>query len=374
MRLVLTGNHAAAYAVKLARVNVVAAYPITPQTSVIEKISEFVEKGELNARLIRVESEHSAMAAVIGAAFAGARAYTATSAQGLLYMYEMVWWAAGARLPIVMGLVTRGIAPPWSIWTDHADFMSIRDSGWAMLFAASAQEVLDLTIIAFKLAEELMLPVAVGWDAFIVSHTAEPVHVPEQDAVDRFLGEPKRAPAAVDFDDPKSIGALAFPKDYPLFRENIHETLRGASLKLRRLEEEYSKVVGRKSLGLIEEIMCDDAEVVIVAMGAAAGEAVEVARALRREGVRVGVARVRSVRPFPEEDLARIAEKAGALVVLDRSYSLGIGGVIALETRAVLHRRGVTVPVKEVVAGLGGQEIPLEVLRRTVLNVVREGG
>jgi len=368
MRLVLTGNHAAAYAVKLARVDVVAAYPITPQTTVIEKISEFVEKGELKAKLLRVESEHSAMAAVIGAAFAGARAYTATSAQGLLYMYEMVWWAAGARLPIVMGLVTRAIAPPWSIWTDHSDFMSMRDSGWVMLFASSAQEVLDLTILAFKLAGEVMLPVAVGWDAFVVSHTAEPVELPDQGTVDAVLGEKPRSPSAVDFENPGAMGALAFPRDYPVFREDIHSSLLTAESVFKEVESRYAELVGRAPIGPVETFACDDADVILVVMGAAAGDAMEAVEKLRKRGVRAGVARLRMLRPFPAGELAKIASDAKALVVFDRSYSMGAGGVLAMETRAALHRHGIMVPVHEVVGGLGGADVTPEYFQNVLLK------
>ena len=372
MKLLLTGNYAAAYGVKLSRVEVVSAYPITPQTSVIEKISEFIEKGELKARFIRVESEHSAMAAIIGAAFAGARAYTATSAQGLLYMYEMVWWAAGARLPIVMGLVTRGIAPPWSIWTDHSDFMSIRDSGWVLLFASSAQEVLDFTIMAFKLAEEVMLPVAVGWDAFIVSHTAEPVEIPKEERVVAFLGEKKRSPSSVDFENPGALGALAFPRDYPVFRENIHAALLEAGVKFREVEEAYSKIARYTPLGPLEEIHCDDADVILVLMGASVGDAVEASRRLREKGVKLGIARIRVLRPFPKEEIARLLSKANLAIVFDRSYSFGAGGVLALETRAALHEKGVKTPVVGVVGGLGGADLPPQYFEEITLKALKE--
>ena len=368
MREFLTGNYAAAYGVKLSRVEVVSAYPITPQTSVIEKISEFVEKGELKAKLIRVESEHSAMAAVIGAAFSGARAYTATSAQGLLYMYEMIWWAAGSRLPVVAGIVTRAIAPPWSIWTDHSDFMTLRDAGWAMLFASSAQEVLDMTIQAFKLAEELMLPVAVGWDAFITSHTAEPVEVPTQEQVDYFLGEKKKSPAAVDFENPFAHGALAFPKDYPKFREDIHRTLKAAGEVYSNIERRYCEATGRERYGLVEEVFCEDADAVMFIMGAAAGDAIHAAGELRRKGFHVGVARIRSIRPFPRKEVEKIAIRASKIIVFDRSYSLGFGGVLATEVRSVLHEEGVDTPVISVTGGLGGSDLSPEYFEKIFLK------
>ncbi len=192
--------------------------------------------------------------------------------------------------------------------------------------------------------------------------------------MDEFLGEPVKAPAALDFEDPKAVGALAFPDDYARFRGAIHEALREASAKLRGIEQAYARLTGRASLGLVEEIMCDDAEVVMVAMGTVAGDALEAARLLRREGVRTGVARLRAIRPFPEEELARLARRAGALVVIDRSCSMGVGGVLVIEVRAALHRRGASVPVEEVVAGLGGQEIPLDVLCRAARAVVGRRG
>lgn len=300
MPTVLSGNHAAAYAVRFARPDVVSAYPITPQTQIIEKISEFIEAGDLDSRLIRVESEHSAMASVIGAASVGARAYTATSSQGLLYMYEVCWWAAGARLPVVMGVVTRAIAPPWSIWTDHSDVLTLRDSGWIILFAMDAQEIFDLTLQAFRLAEDggVMLPVAVGWDAFIASHTAEPVELPTQEDVDRFLPPKRPMPHALNVEDPFSLGNIAFPEDYMELRYAIWRSQERALGVFESIDEAYGDIFGRSYGGPLEEYRCSDAEAVLFLMGSWAGNAYEAADRLRREGYRVGVCRIRMVRPL----------------------------------------------------------------------------
>jgi len=356
-KTILSGNHAAAYAVKLSRPDVISAYPITPQTSVIEKLSEFVENGELNARFIRVESEHSAMSAVLGAASVGARVYTATSSQGLLYMYEVCWWAAGARLPIVMGIITRAIAPPWSIWTDHNDILTLRDSGWIIMFAQDVQEVFDLTVQAFKIAEETSLPVAVGWDAFVVSHTVEPLEILSQEHVDRFLPKKKIGGHMLNFDDPFSLGNLTYPDDYMEFRYDIWKTQREALDIISNIYEEYSEISGRAYGGLLEDNMCDDADIILFMMGAASGDAIEAARLLREKGLKVGVCRLRVIRPFPAEEIAKKSERVKMIGVFDRDVSMGYSGVLATDIKSALKEYDVDVPVAEYIGGLGGRDL-----------------
>ncbi len=360
-RMVLSGNYAAAYAVKAAKPHVVSAYPITPQTTVIEKISEFVEKGELDAKVIRVESEHSAMASVIGAAAVGARVYTATSSQGLLYMYEMCWWAAGARLPIVMGVVTRAIAPPWSIWTDHSDILTLRDSGWIIMFAASAQEVYDMTLQAYRIAEEqcVSLPVAVAWDAFVVSHTYEPVDILDDEEAKDFI-RPREEKSLIDFEDPGSLGNLTYPDTYQEMRYDISRAMDNALSIIRDIDEEFGKKFGRKYGGLVEKYLCGDADYIIFLVGAAGGDARVATNILRRQGVKVGICRIRSIKPFPYKEIIDVCSRAKAIAVLDRSSVFGGKGPLAVNIRAALHESGINIPVLEVVGGLGGRDISVE--------------
>lgn len=368
---VLTGNWAAAYGAKLARIDFVSAYPITPQTSVIEKLAEFIDKGELKAKMVRVESEHSAMAAVIGAAAVGARAFTATSAQGLFYMYEMVWWAAGARLPIVMGIVTRALAPPWSIWTDHADFLALRDSGWILLFARNAQEILDTIIQAYRIAEdeEVMLPVAVGWDAFIASHTAEPVDVPEQEIVDEYLPRKKAFSHMLDVDNPFSLGNLAFPDSYMEYRWLMDKAMNVARKVIIEADREFGEFFGRSYGGLIEKYRCEDADVVIVMMGASSGDGMDAVDVLRDRGYKIGLCRIRAIRPFPVRELREVVRTVDAVLVLDRAVSLGIGGTLGSEVKAALYPLKEKPLVFDFIAGLGGRDTDARLIERLALRV-----
>ncbi|RLE88353.1 MAG: pyruvate ferredoxin oxidoreductase [Thermoprotei archaeon] len=358
-RLVISGNEAVALGVKLSRVQVVAAYPITPQTAIVEKIAEYVEKGELRAEFIRVESEHSAMAACIGAAAGGARAFTATSSQGLLYMSEMVFWAGGARLPIVMAVVTRALAPPWSIWCDHNDALSQRDSGWVQLWAESVQEVLDMTIQAFRVAEdeEVLLPVMVCLDGFILSHAYEPADIPEQSAVDSFLPEKKPAPYWLDPSKPAAYCTIAAPDTYMEFRYEMYRAMKNAERVIKEVDEEWCRLTGRSYGGLVDCYRCDDAEVAILLCGAWAGDAKEAVDILRRKGVKAGVVRLRATRPFPTEDLRAVVEGMDALAVVDRSLSPGLPSILWSEVRAALYDSVKRVYVKGFIAGLGGRDV-----------------
>jgi len=270
----LTGNYAVAYAVKLARVNVVSAYPITPQTTIVEKLSEMIEKGELNAKMIRVESEHSALAAVYGAASAGARAFTATSSHGLLYMHEVVWWVAGSRIPLVMAVVTRAIGPPWNIHVDHQDVMDQRDTGWLIAVAQENQEVFDLTLQAFRISEDprVYLPMIVALDGFILSHTTAPVDVPEQELVDSWL-PPRRQPYVIAPETNVVMGNIAPDDEYFMMRYSIQEAMEAAKRVAEEVDLEYGKVFGRRYGGLIDCYKCNDADYLVVITGSWSGEA-----------------------------------------------------------------------------------------------------
>jgi len=361
-KLVLTSNYAAAYAAKLARAEIISAYPITPQTTVVEKLAEFIERGELKAKMIRVESEHSAMAACIGASATGARVFTATSSHGLLYMYEMLWWAAGARLPIVMGVVTRAIAPPWNIWTEHADILSPRDSGWLIFFAESAQEVLDMILQAYKVAEneQVLLPVMVGWDAFISSHTAEPVDVPSQEIVDEFLPPRKSAAFLLDVKDPVSHGNLVFPDFYMEFRYLMQRGMESARDIIRKVDEEFGKIFGRHYGGLIEKYRCDDAEYALITLGGSSGDAREAVDKLRENGVKIGLCRIRVIRPFPVQDVVECLSNKEGVIVVERDISMGLCGVLATEIASVLFMNGIQPKFASFIAGLGGREVSVE--------------
>jgi len=353
-RKVLIGNFAVAEAVKLARVQVVAAYPITPQTLIVERIAEMVERGELRARYIRVESEHSALAAVFGAALGGARAFTATSSHGLLYMYEVVWWAGYCKAPLVMALVTRTIGPPWNIHSDHHDILSVRDSGWIIGMAENVQEIFDMTLQAFKIAEDkrVLQPVMVGLDAFTLSHTAEPLNIPEQSDVDAWLPPREPLPFVMSPENPFSVGNIG-PNEYTMeLRWAVWRSLERAKQVIKEVDRDYAKKLGgREYGGLVERYRTEDAKYIAITWGAWSGDAKEAIDALRDEGIPIGLARIRFARPFPREDLEEIASGARAIVVVDRAVSMGMDGVFSMEVRNVVGKK---VPVKSVVAGIGG--------------------
>ncbi len=359
--LALVGNHAVAFAVKQAKPQVLAVFPITPQTTMLEKLAEYIAKGELKAELVKIESEHSAMAVIFGAALAGARVFTATASQGLLYMGEVIYWAGGARVPLVAAVATRAIAAPWSILDDHQDFVSKRDAIWVQLMAENVQEAYDLTLQAFRISEhpDLSLPVMMGFDGFILTHTMERVEVLTDEEVDSFL--PPRKFNLIDFNDPVAIGQVADSTEYIKYRYNAMKAMETAKGVIEEVAKEYSKISGRQVPGLVECFMCDDAEYAIIAMGAWSGDAKEAVKELRKEGLKVGVIRIRSFRPFPKEELRKLVENKKGLLVMDRAYSFGSGGVLSIEIKNAIY--GLQVPVSTLVAGLGGQEVKHQVIK-----------
>ncbi|MFP3188326.1 MAG: transketolase C-terminal domain-containing protein [Sulfolobaceae archaeon] len=355
MEKVISGNDAVALAVKLSRVKVTGIYPITPQTYIIESLSEMKDRGELETEIIRVESEHSAMAATFGAAAAGVRAYTATASQGLLYMHEMVWWVAGSRIPVVMTVGTRAVGPPWNIWNEHTDFMSERDSGWIMAFASTPQEAMDLTIMAFRITEDerVFLPMMIGMDGFILSHTKTRVYVPSQEEVDSYL-PPRRQPYVLDPEDPIAMGNMFSPEDYMKLRESIHRAQIASKEVIVEAGREYMKRVvpiGSYST-LNESYKLEDADYAVVIMGAWSLDAMQAVDELRKEGLKVGVYRVRFVRPWTEEEVVKALSDKSVLV-LDRSVSFGRGGQLYTEVKASLP----DTDIKGVITGLGGVSI-----------------
>jgi len=364
-----TGNHIAALAAKLAKPDVVAAYPITPQTTVVEKIAEYVEKGEFYGDYICVESEHSAMSACIGASAAGARTFTATSSHGLLLMHEMLHWAALARLPIVMVNVNRAIGPGWTIWSDQNDSMAQRDTGWIQIFCSSNQEIFDTTIQAFKLAEhkDVQLPVMVCYDGFILSHTSMPVKVPDEKDIDEFL--PKREPQwLLDVDNPITHGNIIMPKDYPKIRKAMQEAQEKAKELIPKIAEEWKERFGTYHGGLIEKYRCEDADYILISYAALGAESKVAIDEMRKEGIKIGLARLRSFRPFPVEDITSLAKESD-LIVIDRSISLGMEGAVFTEVKASLY--GISnAKVYGFIAGLGGKDVTFRDIEKMCKKVV----
>ena len=360
--LVIEGTHAASYAVKLASVQVIAAYPITPQTGVVEELSEFVSRRELNAKFIKVESEHSAMACCIGASMSGARAFTATSSQGLALMHELLHWAAGGRLPIVMVNVNRAMAPPWSIYVDHNDSLSQRDTGWLQFYAESNQEVLDTVLHAYKIAETVSLPVMINLDAFVLSHTSEPVAIPKKEFVDEFL--PKRnAQFKVDPNDPHAYGALIGPDAYMEMRYKLFQAMEDSREIIRKVDAEYAEKFGRSYGGLVEEYCTEGAEVVLITSATAVSTARIAVDELRSLGFPVGLLKLRTFRPFPVDEIRSIAGRVVKIGVLDRNISFGATGMIYQETKAVLYNAPDRPRVFGFIAGLGGRDITTETIK-----------
>ncbi len=362
MEKVITGNYAVSYGAKLARAQVIAAYPITPQTSIIEKLAAFCADGELEAVFIKVESEHSAMAACIGASAAGARAFTATSGQGLLLMHEMLHWAAGGRHPIVMGAVNRGIAPGWSVWTEQSDTLAQRDTGWIQYYCESNQEVLDTVIQAFKVAETVLLPAMVVLDAFVLSHTSEVVDIPDQEEVDAYL-PPFRPQWKLDIEDPHAFGALVTPNEWFELRYKIQQAMEQALEVAREADEEFGRRFGRR-WGLVEPYRMEGAEVALVTSSTITSTAREVIDAMRGEGIPIGLVKVRLFRPFPVKDIVQALSGVKKIAVLDRNLTFGQCGVFGEEIKAALYDSPQRAPLFDFVLGLGGRDVTPATIRQ----------
>ena len=352
----LEGSRAVAMAVAACRPQVVCAYPITPQTHIVEGVGEMVKSGELaGCEFINVESEFAAMSVAIGASAAGSRAYTATSSQGLLFMIEAVYNAGGLGLPVVMTLANRAIGAPINIWNDHSDAMAVRDAGWVMLFAESNQEATDLHIQAFRLAEDLSLPVMVNMDGFVLTHATERIDVPTQEQVDAFLPpfEPRQV---LDPADPVTIGALVGPEAFTEVRFLAHAKQLQAIGRIREVADEFAQAFGRRSGGLVNSYRVEDADVVVVALGSILGTIKDVADEMRERGTKVGVVGITSFRPFPLEALHEAIGDARRVVVIERAFSIGFGGV--LSTDVALAIADAKARISTVVAGLGGRAVP----------------
>jgi pyruvate ferredoxin oxidoreductase alpha subunit len=346
-----------AQTVALCRPEVVCAYPISPQTHIIEAVGELVKNGDLApCEFINVESEFAAMSVAIGASAAGARAFTATASQGLLFMMEAVYNAAGLGLPIVMTLANRAVGAPINIWNDHSDAMAARDAGWVQLFAETVQEAADLHVQAFRLAEEHSVPVMVCMDGFILTHATERVDLPTQEQVDAFL-PPYEPRQVLDPDEPYSIGAMVGPEAFEEVRYLAHARQLAALGRISELGEEFAEAFGRDSGGLVHPYRSADADVVVVAMGSVLGTIKEVVDAQRDAGHRIGALGLTSFRPFPIDAVRGALGSARQVVVVEKAFSVGFGGVLSTDVAMALT--GLPVSVATVVAGLGGRPITM---------------
>ncbi len=383
---ILDGNHAAALGAKLSRVQVIAAYPITPQSPVTETLSEFVEGGDLNAEYIAVESEHSALAVCTSASIVGARTFTATSSHGLAYMHEMLHWVAGTRLPVVLACVNRAIGAPWNVLNDQQDSISQRDTGWIQIYARNNQEILDSVIQAYKIAESVYVPVMVCYDGYVLSHTEMPVAVPSQDDVDRFL-PPYKPHTVLDPADPKNYNlvTLANPRvnaegvlchGYMELRYLLQEALQHSMETIAGVGREFGKLFGRSYANMFWEDRMDDADIVIVAMGSLAMEAIVAANMLREEGHKAGVLGLRVFRPFPKADVVKALSKSRLVVVFDKNVSYGSEGATCSEIKSALYGSGANAVIRNFIVGLGGRDIKARELADAVtksLPSLKEG-
>jgi pyruvate/2-oxoacid:ferredoxin oxidoreductase alpha subunit len=364
MKKVLSGNKAVAYGVMLSRVQVISAYPITPQTTIVEELSRFCAEGEMEAKFIKVESEHSAMASVIASSVTGSRSFTATSSHGLALMHEMLHWAAGARLPIVLVNVNRAMGPGWNIWTDQADSLSQRDTGWIQLYCEDNQEVLDTVFQAFKIAETVSLPVMVVLDAFFLSHTSEVVDIPHQEEVDQFL-PPFKPQYPLNTGEPRSYYGMVPPDYYMEFRYKMQKAMETTVEVGRKVDEEFGRQFGRTH-GLIEPYRCEDAEAVMVTSGTVTSTARVVIERFRKEGIKVGLLKVKMFRPFPMVEIKGVLKGVKKVGVIDRNISFGHGGIFAQEIRSTLCNEDERPMVFGFVAGLGGRDVTPEVLEEAI--------
>ncbi len=377
---IMTGNSAAAWGARLCKVQVISAYPITPQTSVTETIATWVEEGTLKAEYVRVESEHSVMAVCIAASTVGARVFTSTSSHGLLYMHEQLHWAAGARLPIVICCVNRGVGAPWSIFNDQQDSIAQRDTGWIQIYCRDNQEIIDTVIQAYRIAEQVYCPVMVCYDGFVLSHTMMPVDIPDAERVCRYL-PPYKPHTILCPEDPRNINPVIFPWQ----RRDAEGVLRDGYMEIRwklqhALEEsrdvivracrDYAELFGRDHGGLLWTYKTEDAEVLLAGMGSIATEATTAADLLRESGIRAGVVGIRTYRPFPREEVREAFRNIPAIVVFEKNISYGFQGALAGDIKAALYGTGIQPPIHNFIAGLGGRDVKAVELAEAVRSSI----
>lgn len=364
---IMTGNQAAALGAKLCNVEVVAAYPITPQSQLSEILSQYVESGELKAEYVRVEGEHSALTVCISASTVGARVFTATSANGLLYMHEQLHWAAGSRLPIVMCCVNRGVGAPWTIFNDQQDSLAQRDTGWMQIYCRNNQEILDTVIQAYRIAEAVYCPVMVCYDGFVLSHTMMPVDIPDAADVKTFL-PPYKPHTILSPDDPRNLNPVLFPGQrrdsegvlrdgYMEMRYKLQAALDKAPEAIQSANTAFAEAFGRNHGGMLWEYHTNDADLIIVGMGSLASEATAAADILRAEGIKAGVVGIRVYRPFPKEDVRDVFRNAKAVVIFEKSISYGYEGGLCSDLKAAFYGTNIKAPIHDYIAGLGGRDV-----------------
>ena len=377
--VVVEGSYAVAHAVKTCRPNVISAYPITPQTHIVEDLSQFMADGEIpNCEYINVESEFSALSALVGSAAVGARCYSATTAQGLALMHEVLFNMSGMRLPTVMTIVNRALSAPINIWNDQQDSISQRDTGWIQLYAENIQEISDMTAQAYKISEDkdVLMPAMTCLDGFILSHVYEPVVLLEQDLTDSFL--PKYEPEyTLDPKNPLSYGAFADPNYYTEFRYLQEQAMQNALKKIEDVANEFYDIYGRYYGGLIDEYRTEDADIIIMAMGSVIGTVKDVIDKLRNRNVKVGLLKVRAFRPFPADAIRNVVRDAKVIVTLDKNITLGLNeGALCTETKSILYNTDINVPVIGYMLGHGGRDIKVDTIERIIdeaHEVIRNG-
>jgi pyruvate/2-oxoacid:ferredoxin oxidoreductase alpha subunit len=369
MKEFITGNHAVARAVRLCRTPLIAAYPITPQTPIYEKLSEWEASGELNGIMMRTESEHSAMASCIAASLTGVRTFTATSSQGLALMHEMLHFAAGCRVPVVMANVNRLLAAPWGFWADQQDSLSQRDTGWIQLYCENGQESLDSVIQAYKIAEQVFLPAMVCLEAFVVSHFMEPMEIPDQEQVDRFL-PPLDLPHRFDIDKPGYLVPVVPPELYRKYKHMAQTSMNSVKEIADRVDREFREVFGR-GYGIIERVMLDDAEIVLVTAGSITSTARVAIKKLRGQGHKVGLMKIRLFRPFPVEEIQQALAGKKKIAVIDRNNSLGSGGIFCQELRAALVHSPDRPMIFSYIGGVGGTDVDPETIEKMTLDAMK---
>lgn len=370
MREFMTGNHAVATAVKLCRTPLIAAYPITPQTPIYEKLSEWEASGELKGIMMRAESEHSAMASCIAASLTGVRTFTATSSQGLALMHEMLHFAAGCRVPIVMANVNRIISAPWGFWADQLDSLSQRDTGWIQYYCENGQEALDSVIQAYRVAEQVYLPAMICLEAFLVSHFMEPIEIPDQGQVDQFL-PPLDLPHRFDMDKPGYLVPVVPPEFYRKYRHMAQTSMDSVQEIALQVDQGYRERFGR-GYGIIESVMLEDAEVVVVTAGSMTSTARLAIKNLRDKGFPIGLLKIRLFRPFPVRAIQHVLSGKKKIVVIDRNFSLGCGGIFCQELRAAMVHSKDHPLVFSYIAGVGGTDVDPEAIEKIALEVLEK--
>ena len=368
MKILLQGNYAIAEAVRLARVQFVAAYPITPQTPIYERLSDMELEGKLAGVMMRTESEHSAMAACIAASLTGVRTFTATASQGIALMHEMLHFASGNRVPVVMCNVNRVIAIPWAFGSDQSDSLSQRDTGWLQFYCEDAQEAVDTVLQAYKLAEETLFPVMVCIDGFFTSHFLEPLEIPEQEDVDTFL-PPFSIPTRLDIHNPAFVGNVVSPEQYMVFRQRSFDDMEKTRPVIKRVNEEYRQIVGR-GYDVVESIDTEDAEIVLVTSGAMTSTARVAIQSLRDKGYKAGLLKMKAFRPFPTREVQEALRNVPKVAILDRNISVGKEGIWCQEIKAALYPLPVRPLITNFIAGICGADVSPEMIEDMVLGAL----